>query len=148
MKIPTLALAAIIPLAMTWTIQANPDKKPRKAQPESPLLSNMDSNGDDCVSLDEFMAAQTERLKKRFHKMDQDGNGLVTQEEIQNARKHTSGRMGRKNKRPDHGGPRISQPDKNVSLDADSRSADESRDALDASSEDSSSNEDAQNDGS
>lgn len=145
MKIHTLALATIVTLAMTWTTQAKPDK-PRKARPEHPVLSDMDTNGDGSVSLDEFLAAHTARLQKRFSQMDQNADGLVTKDEMQNARKQLRGKKDRKNKRS---GPDEAQAGQasDPAPESDDDSSDSSDDHSSAPSEDSTSSKDSEEDG-
>lgn len=54
-------------------------------QGPAPRFASMDTNEDGEISKKEFMQASRERAKTMFERLDADGNGVITEEEIRKA---------------------------------------------------------------
>lgn len=77
MRTTTLALAAFI--AGGLSLQAEEGGPDRRGN----LFSRADADGDGSVTLAEFMEAQSGSVDKRFERLDEDGNELVTERELE-----------------------------------------------------------------
>ncbi|RMF17396.1 MAG: hypothetical protein D6761_04330 [Candidatus Dadabacteria bacterium] len=65
---------------------AHAQGKGRKGHGHAIPFSQMDRDGDKKVTFDEFVAAQREKLRKRFERIDMNHDGVVTELELEQAR--------------------------------------------------------------
>ena len=64
-----------------------------------PKFADLDADGDQSVTLDEFTSIHEDRIAERFANMDEDGNGVLTGDELPRPGRRGHGRRG-------HDGPR------------------------------------------
>ena len=81
-------------LLMPMLTRAQDNEKPYgKRGGLASMLEDADQDGDSALSWEEFLAAHEKRLEKRFSRMDQNQDGVLQKDELQNARRRGRGRM-------------------------------------------------------
>ena len=75
--------------AQTWAQGTNTTTGARH-KPAGQMMDvsfeKMDANGDGKVTVDEFVAAHADAIKKRFAAMDANGDGVLTKDEVETVR--------------------------------------------------------------
>ena len=74
-----------------------PGKSPREAPPS---FEDLNTDGEEGLSLDEFLAMHQDRVASRFERMDQNGDGVLTKDETNRRRGQPRGKRG---DRPERG---------------------------------------------
>lgn len=101
MKHSRMIPAIVAALLLSVPVVAHATGEKPQAEKTSPredregIMKRIDKNKDGKVSKDEFLVVQTER----FAKMDKDGNGLLSKEELRAAREMHGGKMRRHGER-------------------------------------------------
>ena len=73
--------------------QGSPDSKPPEGLPNVPHFDEVDTSGDNVITLDEFQKAQVTSMTRRFEHVDEDRDGFVTEKEYDAARARFQERM-------------------------------------------------------
>jgi hypothetical protein len=88
---PVLLAAGVVLAANP--VQAQRPGRQGKGPPPRPSFEDMDANGDQQVTFDEFVEAQKPMLQRRFDRLDQNGDGTVTADEMTKASDFARERM-------------------------------------------------------
>lgn len=104
MKFKTLLLTALaaclIPaLSQAEEAQEGQRKGPPSQEQRGERFANMDTNGDEQISLEEAQSAEATKLVEHFDKIDANGDGQLTKEELKAAKKKR-GKKGKGGKGP------------------------------------------------